>query len=148
MAAATSIAAGCNLPVDDLAGLGLELGADVPVFVRGRAALGEGVGERLTPLDAPDRVAVILKPQRQLLRMRDVIGITYVHGRSAQSRVVLDQDTTEPGLQFYSGNFLDGTLIGKGGVHYERRSGFRTRVEGEGQGRSGPIARRGLAPLR
>ena len=32
--------------------------------------------------------------------------------------------TTEPGLQFYSGNFLDGTLVGKGGVVYEHRSGF------------------------
>jgi 4-diphosphocytidyl-2-C-methyl-D-erythritol kinase len=33
-----------------LAALGLSLGADVPVFVQGRAAWGEGVGERLTPL--------------------------------------------------------------------------------------------------
>jgi aldose 1-epimerase len=30
--------------------------------------------------------------------------------------------TTEPGLQFYSGNFLDGTVRGKGGVAYPRRS--------------------------
>jgi len=32
--------------------------------------------------------------------------------------------TTEPGLQFYSGNFLDGTLRGKGGVVYGHRYGF------------------------
>jgi aldose 1-epimerase len=32
--------------------------------------------------------------------------------------------TTEPGLQFYSGNFLDGTLTGKGGKKYEHRFGF------------------------
>ncbi len=32
--------------------------------------------------------------------------------------------TTEPGVQFYAGNFLDGTLVGKGGVAYARRSGF------------------------
>jgi aldose 1-epimerase len=32
--------------------------------------------------------------------------------------------TTEPGLQFYSGNFLDGTLKGKGGVVYAHRSGL------------------------
>jgi aldose 1-epimerase len=32
--------------------------------------------------------------------------------------------TTEPGLQFYSGNFLDGTLTGKGGRTYEQRSAF------------------------
>ena len=32
--------------------------------------------------------------------------------------------TTEPGIQFYSGNFLDGTLTGKGGRKYPHRSGF------------------------
>ncbi|HVF36291.1 MAG TPA: 4-(cytidine 5'-diphospho)-2-C-methyl-D-erythritol kinase, partial [Candidatus Saccharimonadia bacterium] len=38
---------GCGLDLDALAGLGLALGADVPVFVRGRSAWAEGVGERL-----------------------------------------------------------------------------------------------------
>ena len=32
--------------------------------------------------------------------------------------------TTEPGIQFYSGNFLDGTNVGKGGVPYRHRAGF------------------------
>jgi aldose 1-epimerase len=32
--------------------------------------------------------------------------------------------TTEPGMQFYTGNFLDGTLTGKSGKLYPRRSGF------------------------
>jgi aldose 1-epimerase len=32
--------------------------------------------------------------------------------------------TTEPGIQFYSGNFLDGTLTGKGGVVYKHRTGL------------------------
>lgn len=32
--------------------------------------------------------------------------------------------TTEPGMQFYTGNFLDGTLTGKSGKVYPRRSGF------------------------
>jgi 4-diphosphocytidyl-2-C-methyl-D-erythritol kinase len=53
-------------PVDDLAALGLKLGADVPVFVRGRAAWAEGIGERLTPLYPPLAPAetnyLILKP--------------------------------------------------------------------------------------
>lgn len=40
-----------GLSEDDLAAIGLELGADVPVFVRGRAAWAEGVGERLQALD-------------------------------------------------------------------------------------------------
>jgi 4-diphosphocytidyl-2-C-methyl-D-erythritol kinase len=44
---------GLNWPTADLAALGLKLGADVPVFVYGRAAWAEGVGERLTPLHPP-----------------------------------------------------------------------------------------------
>ena len=36
----------------------------------------------------------------------------------------LQISTTEPGLQFYSGNFLDGTIRGKGGHVYPLRSGF------------------------
>jgi aldose 1-epimerase len=37
---------------------------------------------------------------------------------------VLDVLTTEPGVQFYSGNFLDGTITGKSGTVYARRFGF------------------------
>lgn len=40
-----------GLSIDELATLGLRLGADVPVFVRGEAAWAEGVGELLTPLE-------------------------------------------------------------------------------------------------
>jgi aldose 1-epimerase len=36
----------------------------------------------------------------------------------------LSISTTEPGIQFYSGNFLDGTITGKGGRVYPHRSGF------------------------
>ena len=32
--------------------------------------------------------------------------------------------TTQPGLQFYAGNFLDGSIVGKDGARYQRRSGF------------------------
>ena len=37
---------------------------------------------------------------------------------------VMEVSTTEPGVQFYIGNFLDGTLTGKGGKVYKRRYGF------------------------
>ena len=37
---------------------------------------------------------------------------------------VMEVRTTEPGMQFYAGNFLDGTLTGKQGKTYPRRSGF------------------------
>jgi 4-diphosphocytidyl-2-C-methyl-D-erythritol kinase len=42
--------------------LGLQLGADVPVFVFGRAAWAEGVGEKLERIDVPEKWTVIIKP--------------------------------------------------------------------------------------
>jgi 4-diphosphocytidyl-2-C-methyl-D-erythritol kinase len=45
-----------------LSAMGLELGADVPVFVRGRAAWAEGVGEILTPTDFPESVYLLVRP--------------------------------------------------------------------------------------
>jgi aldose 1-epimerase len=37
---------------------------------------------------------------------------------------VLEMFTTEPGVQFYTANFLDGTLKGKGGALYGKHQGF------------------------
>lgn len=51
-----------SLSLVELAELGLTLGADVPVFVHGRAAWGEGVGERLTPVDLAEPWFVVLVP--------------------------------------------------------------------------------------
>ncbi|MBA2778842.1 4-(cytidine 5'-diphospho)-2-C-methyl-D-erythritol kinase [Billgrantia kenyensis] len=51
-----------GLSIDRLATLGLRLGADVPVFVRGRAAWAEGVGERLTPVELDTPWFVLLHP--------------------------------------------------------------------------------------
>lgn len=42
---------------------------------------------------------------------------------------VVDVYTTEPGIQFYSGNFLDGTITGKGGVVYTKRFGLCLETE-------------------
>jgi 4-diphosphocytidyl-2-C-methyl-D-erythritol kinase len=47
---------------DELASLGLRLGADVPVFIRGNSAWAEGVGEILTPLDLPEPWYVVVVP--------------------------------------------------------------------------------------
>jgi len=52
-----------HLGEDRLAELGLTLGADVPVFVRGRAAFAEGVGERLQPVDLPEPWFLVIAPQ-------------------------------------------------------------------------------------
>jgi 4-diphosphocytidyl-2-C-methyl-D-erythritol kinase len=53
---------GLDLGEDRLASLGLGLGADVPVFVRGRSAWAEGVGERLLPLDLAPAWYVLVDP--------------------------------------------------------------------------------------
>lgn len=42
---------------------------------------------------------------------------------SPTSGIQLDVYTTEPGIQFYTGNFLDGTVTGKKGIVYETRTG-------------------------
>jgi 4-diphosphocytidyl-2-C-methyl-D-erythritol kinase len=53
---------GSDLGVDALAELGLRLGADVPVFVRGRNAWAEGRGERLTPVELPAAWYLLVDP--------------------------------------------------------------------------------------
>ncbi|MEX1227439.1 MAG: 4-(cytidine 5'-diphospho)-2-C-methyl-D-erythritol kinase [Marinobacter sp.] len=51
-----------NFSLEELAELGLTLGADVPVFIRGFAAFGEGIGEKLTATQPPEDWFVVLKP--------------------------------------------------------------------------------------
>ena len=52
--------AGCGL--DELMRLGLALGADVPVFVRGRSAWAEGIGEKMTSLEPAEAVYLVIHP--------------------------------------------------------------------------------------
>ncbi|EKD5159658.1 4-(cytidine 5'-diphospho)-2-C-methyl-D-erythritol kinase [Enterobacter cloacae] len=53
---------GCGLSTDELAALGLTLGADVPVFVRCHAAFAEGVGEILSPVEPPEKWYLVAHP--------------------------------------------------------------------------------------
>jgi 4-diphosphocytidyl-2-C-methyl-D-erythritol kinase len=52
----------CGLETAELAQLGLELGADVPVFIAGHAAWAEGVGEKLTPISPTEPWFAVIKP--------------------------------------------------------------------------------------
>ena len=52
----------CGFSEDELAAIGLTLGADVPVFVRGHAAFAEGVGEQLTPIDVAEKWYLVVHP--------------------------------------------------------------------------------------
>lgn len=51
-----------NLNDDELAEIGLALGADVPVFVRGFAAFAEGVGEKLSPAYPDEKWYLVVRP--------------------------------------------------------------------------------------
>ncbi len=52
----------CGLEIDQLAELGLQLGADVPIFVHGLNAWAEGIGEQLTFIDLAAKQYIVLKP--------------------------------------------------------------------------------------
>jgi len=52
----------------------------------------------------------------------DVRCVAEVTSPSTGRRMLVESD--QPGIQFYSGNFLDGTAIGRGGVQYERHAGL------------------------
>ena len=52
----------CSLDTQKLAELGLQLGADVPIFVYGRNAWAEGIGEQLTFIDLAPKQYIVLKP--------------------------------------------------------------------------------------
>jgi 4-diphosphocytidyl-2-C-methyl-D-erythritol kinase len=52
----------CGLNIEQLAELGLKLGADVPIFIHGRNAWAEGIGEHLTFIDLDQKQYIVLKP--------------------------------------------------------------------------------------
>ncbi len=82
------------------------------------------IGERIEHADEQLRFAggydhnFVLKP-----KPADALRFAASAFERASGRV-LDVFTTEPGLQFYSGNFLDGSFAGKNGRVYLRRDGF------------------------
>ena len=91
-----------------------------------------------TPLDfrTARRIGERIDDDHEQLRIAGGYDHTFVldrfgEGLSHAARVyepvtgrVLDVHTTEPGLQFYSSNFLDGTIRGKGGRVYQHRAGL------------------------
>lgn len=52
----------CGLSDDELADIGLKLGADVPVFVHGFSAFAEGIGEQLTPIELDQPWYLVITP--------------------------------------------------------------------------------------
>lgn len=90
-----------------------------PFDFRAPTAIGARIGqddEQLKFGGGYDHNWVLNRPMGQLAVVARVTEPT--SGR------VFELSTTEPGLQFYTGNFLDGTLTGKGGWKYQFRNGF------------------------
>jgi aldose 1-epimerase len=90
-----------------------------PFDFRTPTAIGARIGQENEQLKfggGYDHNWVINKPMGKLGLMARVYEPT--SGR------VLEVLSTEPGLQFYTGNFLDGKLTGKGGWAYQFRNGF------------------------
>ncbi len=53
----------CNLSLDQLAEIGGELGADIPVFVKGFSAFAEGIGDKLTPISLDEFCYLVVTPK-------------------------------------------------------------------------------------
>lgn len=87
---------GTGLEQDALAALALRLGADVPVFVRGRSAWAEGVGEKLLPIALPQAWYVLVDP-----------GIHVPTAALFQS-----QDLTRDAAPVKIADFASGTVLG------------------------------------
>ena len=71
-----------HLGRNDLLTMGLKLGADVPVFVYGRNALGEGIGERLRALELPRAWYLVLEPQVPVSTRETFAGSLTQHSKA------------------------------------------------------------------
>ncbi|HET9703979.1 MAG TPA: aldose epimerase family protein [Vicinamibacterales bacterium] len=121
--------------------LGHELTIDADRYTPVNAALiptGELAAVDGTPFDFRKPTAIgarINDAHPQIANGKGYDHNWVLNGTAGQMRMVarvfepksgrtLEVSTTEPGLQFYAGNFLDGSLTGKGGQAYAQRSGF------------------------
>jgi aldose 1-epimerase len=96
--------------------------ADTPFDFRAPHTIGERIGrshEQLRHGSGYDHTFVIDGWEQQAARLRPAATVF-----EPQSGRLLEVLTTEPGVQFYSGNFLDGSFVAKHGHRYARRTGF------------------------
>jgi aldose 1-epimerase len=99
--------------------------AGTPLDFNTPAAIGARIEEKDEQLrlgGGYDHNYVVKRPFLARLFGKHLFTAAIVH--EPESGRVLRIKTTEPGIQFYSGNFLDGTLTGKAGANYPKRSGF------------------------
>lgn len=124
--------------------LRLEAEAFTPVASAGAIPTGEIATVEGTPFDFRKATVIGARIEEQNEQLKFGRGYDHnfvVRGEAGvlrptaevfapKSGRVLTVETTEPAVQFYSGNFLDGTLVGKSGVAYVQRSGFCLETQG------------------
>ena len=148
-----------KLPQAQLAELGLRLGADVPVFVGGRTAWAEGIGERLEPLKLPRRHYLVLVPncqvstaeifshysQRELTRGNSAFTITTFlreGGRNDCESIVRQLHPEVDRAMKWLGSFGQARLTGTGACVFAE---FATNAMAEAALRQLPMGWRGFA---
>jgi len=121
--------------------LGHEMMIHANAFTPGDAGLiptGEIRSVNATPMDftTPVPIGARINDDYEPLHLAGGYDHNYVLNKSDQALTlaaqvheplsgrVMDVHTTEPGIQLYTGNFLDTTVIGKGGVAYDKHAGF------------------------
>jgi aldose 1-epimerase len=84
-------------------------------------AIGERIGQKDTQIEYGNgydhNFAIRISDKNDEMKLAAIV-VEPKHGRR------MEVSTTEPGLQFYSGNFLDGSDVGKSGIAYKSRSAF------------------------
>ena len=91
--------------------------ADTPLDFRSPTSIGARIQEVGGDPTGYDHNFVLNKPETAALELAAVLR----HTESGRRMEVL---TTEPGIQLYTANFLDGTLAGKSGNHYQAQAGL------------------------
>lgn len=122
----------CDLSLGQLAELGLQLGADVPVFVKGKSAFAEGVGDKLTAIELPKKYFLVIKPachvatvkifsHKLLTRNTNPITIAAVfeqHGRNDCEQVVRNLYPEVDKAMNWLSQFTEAFLTGTGACVY------------------------------
>lgn len=120
----------------ELMRLGLQLGADVPVFIFGQNAFAEGVGEQLTPVDLPPQAFVVIQPTQavptqgifqapDLTRDTETVKIIDFSGRQAITRLGFGHNDLQPVV-------LNRFPVVRQTLDWLEQAGYKARMTGSG----------------
>jgi 4-diphosphocytidyl-2-C-methyl-D-erythritol kinase len=127
---------GTKLDRASLMQLGLQLGADVPVFIFGQNAFAEGVGEKLSPVDLPAQAFLVVQPAQavptqgifqapDLTRDTEPVKIMDFSGRQMISRLGFGHNDLQPVV-------LKRYPVVHQAINWLEQAGFKARMTGSG----------------